>query len=181
MGGYGSGRVWAMKARLIMMVIFVVWQTGLTAAGTRSVQELAREAELVVRGEITKIRCSRQNNGKIETTLSVKIMETWKGEVARQTIIVGDPTGILGEIRQTHAQHRPFRLGEECIWFLVKSGDEKWVPVSLWQGRFSIEKNADTGVESAGNISPRDRTNGDFDMTIQVPDLRRIVTVEAGQ
>ncbi len=116
-----------------------------------SVDELARRADLVVRGTVTSLEARQDAGGAPRTVIELAVGETWKGTPTnRLTVVQG--SSVLGR-RQVRVLGEPeFRLGEELVLFAVFNPQGEAVTLDLARGKFTLKTNAvSKAVEAASD------------------------------
>lgn len=109
-----------------------------------SIEELARRAEVVVRGSVTSMEAMRDGEGRPYTRLELAVTETWKGSATNRLWVV-QGSAVLGQ-RQIRVLGEPeFRLGEEAVVFAVFNPAGEAVTLDLARGKFSVKTNAANG------------------------------------
>lgn len=108
-------------AFLWMAIPFLSSQSAamMVAMGT---EELARESEVVIRGEVAEVKSQWKGDGKtIVTRASVKITDTLRGETVSDTITIEYAGGEVGDVGLRVEDVSPLKKGEDVILFLKKS------------------------------------------------------------
>lgn len=118
-----------------------------------SIQELAREAEVVARGTVVSTESRWSSDGRrIFTVVRLRVDEAWKGKPAEE-VEIRVPGGSLDGIGQIVQGAARFQEGEEVVVFLQPAGkvrlpDQPMNVVSMAQGKLEIRADA-AGVEIA--------------------------------
>ncbi len=101
-------------------------------SGPADVASLTARADLVVHAQVIKQSSAYGvGGGQIFTTVVLRPIETWKGEIRPQlSVLVAG--GAVGELSQTVQGEAAFRDGEEVVVFLT----------TRVQGVYSVEKMA---------------------------------------
>lgn len=108
-----------------------------------SVESLARQADLVVRGRAERAVCVASPDGKqLHTVTTVRVASALKGE-AGQTVEVRTPGGTLGDLTQVVHGAPSFSQGEEVVLFLHREHPARYTVESLALGKFEVVKAAD--------------------------------------
>jgi hypothetical protein len=102
-----------------------------------TVEELARQSDAVVHGQVERREAWRSADGlRIFTTVEIRVGAAWKGAApARVTLRV--PGGVVGGVGQRVLGAPVFEDGEEVVVFLRASGPAHQV-VGLAQGKFAV-------------------------------------------
>lgn len=115
------------------------------------VEELARRADVVVRGTVTSLEARQDAGGAPRTEIELTVGETWKGALTnRLTVVQG--SSVLGR-RQVRVLGEPeFRLGEELVLFAVLNPRGEAVTLDLARGKFTLKTNpVSNAVEAASD------------------------------
>lgn len=130
------------------------------------IEELARRAEVVVRGSVASIEALRDGEGRPFTRLELTVAETWKGpSTNRLTVVQG--SAVLGQ-RQVRVLGEPeFRLGEDAVVFAVFNPAGEAVTLDLARGKFTVRTNATTGQLTA--LSDGAKVSGGVALPGQAP------------
>lgn len=103
-----------------------------------SIERLAREAELVIHGEVRSKTVRRDHAGRIMTELEVAVHSSWKGNWREETIPVLHGGGVLGEQGVRILGQASYRVGEEVVLFLTPNGLGQFVTVGMAWGKFEV-------------------------------------------
>ena len=123
-----------------------------TVAVIATVEDLARTADLVVRGKIGQPRSFWTPEGRIVTESTVESAVALKGTVA-EPVRVRVPGGIVDGIGQRVDGAPRLVHGEECVLFLRRAGAVHHV-VGLGQGKFEIR--GGVAIPDVGRMSRLD-------------------------
>lgn len=115
---------------------------------TATVEELARGADLVVRGTVEG-REARFHGSRIYTTLRIRPAAAWKGSAA-EVVEVRIPGGVVGDQGQKVAGVAAFAEGEEVVLFLRRGAGAAYGVMGLSQGKFRVE--GDTVKNQVGGL-----------------------------
>lgn len=133
-----------------------------TTAQKLSLEQLVREADLVLRGTVREVSSQEaKDRFTILTTVVVTMEEQWKGPKA-STVILRQPGGTAGEISQRVMGLPEFSVGEELILFLKKQKDGHYVTVGEKQGKFRIRSNAQTGTRMVEDLTGKRQEEESF-------------------
>jgi len=111
-----------------------------TATQKLSLEQLAREADLIAMGRIQGVTSQESaDRSTITTVVTFSVEEQWKGPKA-STITVKQPGGSVGGLTQRVMGEPQFSVGEEVILFLKKGRDGPYVTVGGVRGKFLIKK-----------------------------------------
>lgn len=109
---------------------------------------LIRQAFAIVVGRVTKID-SHWYAGKtqIYTHIAVRIEEVLKGELSEAEITIKQLGGTVGGVRSWIFGSPEFVLGERVLLFLTSNPDRTVRVLSLYQGKFSLVLDSQTGEQ----------------------------------
>jgi hypothetical protein len=116
-----------------------------------SLDRLAAQASLVVRGTVLSKSCQRDPAGRIYTKVQLDVVEVWKGSPAAKRVTIVHGGGILGDKRAAVSGQVEYGIGEEVVAFLVFNQRREGVTLGLLQGKFRVERDARTGELLAQN------------------------------
>lgn len=109
-----------------------------TSVQRLSLEQLARQADLVVKGRIQDVQTqTSQDRSTITTLVVVSVEQQWKGPHL-STVVVRQPGGSTGEITQRVVGEPEFSPGEHVILFL-KRADGHYAIVGAKQGKFAVK------------------------------------------
>ncbi len=104
-----------------------------------SVEELAREADAVVRGRVEARESRWSGDGmRITTRVTVRVGEVWRGS-ALQRVVVRVPGGVVGDVGQKVDAAPEFSDGEEVVVFLARHPSGDFEVRGLALGKFRVE------------------------------------------
>jgi hypothetical protein len=117
---------------------------GASVAEPLSVEELTRQASVVVQGRVESMESSWSEDGKrISTKVRLRVLEAWKGAPG-ETVEVVVPGGSLDGIVQRVQGMAQFDEGEEVVVFLRKPVSQApFGVVGLSQGKLEIVREPD--------------------------------------
>jgi len=103
-----------------------------------SVEDLARDADAVVRGKVVRTTARWSSDGRrILTYAEVETSSVWRGSApARVTVVTRG--GVVGDIGQRVDGLATFSEGEEVVLFLGKAGDSAFRVRGGSQGKFTV-------------------------------------------
>ncbi len=152
----------------VLRLTFVLWGVWCVSSGFATqflpvpIAELARTADVVLRGEVVSRSCERDARGRLTTRIELAVSEVWKGaRTAHFTVVQAG--GTLGEQRQTVTGQAEYRIGEEVVAFLALNRAGEGVTLGLAHGKFSLVRTPESGelrAQSAflGHSEPGART-----------------------
>jgi hypothetical protein len=112
-----------------------------------SVEDLARAAQLIVRGKVESKSIQRDAAGRIFTETKIAVGEVWKGNPKEPLLTVVSGSGILGQTKVTSVGQVSYEPGEEVIAFLIWNDRHEAVTVEMARGKFQVtEGQADNGA-----------------------------------
>jgi hypothetical protein len=143
-----------MKRLLIKFLLLAVFAAGIESAQfvPLSIEDMARQAELIVRGRVLEKTYNRDAEGRIYTSIRLEVLETWKGKTPSSPITLvhsggkyeGRVAAISGQVEYTP--------GEEVAAFLVLNSRSQAVTLGLAQGKFHLWKDPESGQVLARNL-----------------------------
>jgi hypothetical protein len=108
-------------------------------------QQLAQESALIVNGTVTGVRSYwNDDHSKILTEATVAVEGTYKGEAA-STVRVVQLGGVVGNVRMTAHGALQWKRGEDVLLFLEPSVPGAFQVAGFSQGKYMIERDAQTG------------------------------------
>ena len=143
-------RVWS----LFILFYLACGGTGLATTSQRlSLEQLAKEADLVIRGHVQEMKSQESGDrSAITTTVVISVEEQWKGPKA-STVTLKQPGGTAGEITQRVMGVPQFSISEELILFGKKQRDGHYVTVGGQQGKFTIKTEPQTGKKVVEDLT----------------------------
>ena len=109
---------------------------------------LIRQASTIVIGQITSIDSHwYAANTQIYTHVGVRVEEVLKGELSDVDITIRQLGGTVGGLRSWIFGSPEFVLGERVLLFLAANRDGTLRVLSLYQGKFSVVLNSQTGEQ----------------------------------
>lgn len=143
-----------MMKRLVPLTLIVASAAFATTLLAVDVPALARGADAVVIGTVTRSRARQAEGGRILTDTELKVTEVLKGK-APATVVVMQPGGVVGDVGQRVEGVAPFRPGEEVLVFLDARGNtDHFMVTGMIQGKFRIERSSDGTAVYAVPESP---------------------------
>lgn len=128
---------------MLLVVLLLAATAAATVVVRADVRRLARLADLVVDGEVTKRTVVVEpGSGAIWTTYEVDVTETWLG-AARDHVVVHVPGGEAGGLSQEISGTARPRVGRRAVLFLTLE-DTRYLVLGQAQGCFRVER-ADDG------------------------------------
>ena len=140
----------------VLRLTFVWWGVWCVSSGFATqflpvpIAELARAADVVLRGEVVSRSCERDARGRLTTRIELAVSEVWKGaRITHFTVVQAG--GTLGEQRQTVTGQAEYRIGEEVVAFLALNRSGEGVTLGLAHGKFSLVRSPHSGELLAQN------------------------------
>lgn len=136
-----------LKNNISLFLILLAFSnvTQATIMKEASIENMTKDADLIIIGRVEVIDCRWVQNGKmIHTFVTISIESLIKGSLDRKSIIVEVPGGIVGEITAMAMGEAKFYPKEEIILFLRKNRiipSTTYFVVGMCQGKFRICKN----------------------------------------
>ena len=130
---------------LCIMMPFISSQSSAIMIGMGT-EELTRESEVIIRGEVAEVKAQWSEDGKtIITRANIVITNIIKGETISNMITVEYEGGEIGEIGLRVSDVSPLNTGEDVILFLNKSAESRIIGdvhniVGKAQGKYTISK-----------------------------------------
>ncbi len=147
-----------------------------TATRVAPIDELARDAELVVLGSPVAEQ-SFWEGGRIFTGVELKVEDVWTGTAPATTSIqLVTLGGQVGELAQRVDGAAVLPLGSRVVAFLNRDSKGRYHPAGMWQGVFRVaDDGADPVVARAHpvRVAPRDATS--LRMPERLSSLKRAV------
>jgi hypothetical protein len=103
-----------------------------------SVEQLADQAQLVLRGKVRQSTVDRDDAGRIYTRIELEVIEVWKGTFAGSKIAVEHGGGRIGNHAVRLSGQVSYPLGQEVVAFLVFNPRGQAVTLGLAQGKFEV-------------------------------------------
>ncbi len=121
-----------------------------TTGGFLSIPELTRRADVVVIGTVAGSRShwDRARSG-IVTEITVRPAEALKGSAGPGPLTFHHPGGRVGDLVAAVEGVPAFTPGEEVLLFLVRGPERDLRLLSLFQGKFSVERDPASGARVA--------------------------------
>jgi hypothetical protein len=150
--GFHTMRLSSRIPAVSLLALLALLALGGSAAATQvvpmSADDLARDASLVVRGQVTGVR-SYWNDAhtRILTEAAVTVSSPYKG-AAPASVRVVQMGGVVDNVRMTVAGSLEWTAGEDVLLFLQPSLPGRWRVAGFTQGKYTIERDP-AGVEYA--------------------------------
>ena len=148
-----------------------------------SLEDLTREAELILQGTVLGKSAEQDESGRIYTRVEFQVAEVWKGRLGQDRILIVHSGGVSGRRRLTVTSQVKFDLGEEAVVFLVRNARGEGVCLGMAQGKFRVcqdpvtgERLAIPGLEEAAGTVESSPTNAPARTRLTLADLKRWVS-----
>ena len=115
-----------------------------TAVIAETIDEMARAAPLVVRGQVVQVQPQWDERGaRIYTYADVQVTQVLKGP-GLASVLVKSPGGEIGARGQRVAGAAHFSKGQDTVLFLEPAVDERgvWIIRSLAAGKVDVERSS---------------------------------------
>ncbi|MPZ78109.1 MAG: matrixin family metalloprotease [Deltaproteobacteria bacterium] len=144
-----------LTATWLLIVLFLAFIAHLKSAMATIVvptadHHLVRQAAAIVQGQVTRIE-SHWDAGKkqIYTHITVQVEEVLKGELAQTELTIKQAGGTVGGLHSWVHGSPEFVVGERVLLFLTANSDGTPRVLGLYQGKFSVILDAQTGEQIA--------------------------------
>lgn len=137
-----------MRSRLWSLFVAVAWPVLGDEPAAVPLAELAKKAELVVRGKVESKSIQRDAEGRIFTSVNLVVEEVLKGKAKGSNLKVAHSGGILGEKRAQTVGQVEYAIGEELIGFYVFNEKGEALTLNLAQGKISLRAENATEVKA---------------------------------
>ena len=113
-----------------------------------SVEQMTDNADYVVRGTIVEVWSERDTErGHIFTRAQVEVSTVFKGELASQALVIEQVGGVVASDYELVSLAARFSVGEEAFFFLEELRPGHLSVVGMYQGKFTVRMDPDTGDE----------------------------------
>jgi len=117
-----------------------------------AVEELARQADLVLHGVVKAQTCVRDAQGRIVTRVQIEVSDAWKGTLTTNAFTIVHGGGQVDNTRSEVSGQVEYSVGEEVVAFLVLNQRGEGVTIGLAQGKFHVWKDKATGEKFTHNL-----------------------------
>ena len=126
--------------------------------------DLARFSQAIVTGRVIDVATGKDIvTDAIHTYVTVAVTEVLKGDIPERSIVVKQLGGRLGEDRLVIFGQPDFVRGEEVLLFLnVRPRDRTLTTTAMWQGKWTMGRDADTGEAIATRLNGDGTSRGVF-------------------
>jgi hypothetical protein len=123
--------------------------------------QLASFADAIVTGRVTDVSTGRDGTGAIYTYVAISVDTVLKGDIAEREIVVKQLGGVIGGEGLGVGDQATFGRGEEVLLFLeTRPRDRTLYTAALWQGKWTIDRDATTGERIAVRKVPNGHMRG---------------------
>jgi len=152
---------WPTRRRLVLLALALLASSTVLGATLQpqSLEQLVRDAELIVRGQVKDITPGPRGERAPSTIVMISVQGQWKG-IRLSTLRLVQPRGTEGEITLDVPGLPMFRVGEEVILFVVQEARGQYHVLGGKQGKFSIKTDPRSGKQVV-----EDLTGARFDLT----------------
>lgn len=112
-------------------------------------EDLAKEAKIIVQGEVKSIRSYKGINDVIYTRASVSVSDVFKGKIAKKNITVEYRGGEVGDLGLSIEDEPTLEKGEQVLLFLTNS---------FWRKNIYYIVGGISGKHTINNVSPEKQT-----------------------
>ena len=131
---------------ILMTVIGYLRDADATIIVPTEDHQLIRQASTIVLGQITKIDSHwYAAKTQIYTHIGVRVEEVLKGQLSEVEVTIKELGGTVGGLRSWIFGSPEFVVGERVLLFLTANPDGSMRVLSLYQGKFSIVLDSQTG------------------------------------
>lgn len=140
-------RTFLLGAMLLAMGLGSPRDAAATTLSPLTIEQMTVASDLIVRGVVTEVWTEKDAKGRIWTRAQVEINEVIKGDSATRAVIVDQLGGQLNnDLAVVHGAAR-FSVGEDAFLFLETLGSGHTVPVGMFQGKYTVRIDPDSGRE----------------------------------
>jgi hypothetical protein len=123
--------------------------------------QLAEFSDAIVMGRVSDISVGRDGSGAIYTYVAVLVDGVLKGDIAEREIVVKQLGGVIGDQGLGVGDQATFGRGEDVLLFLeTRPRDRTLYTSALWQGKWTINRDAATGERVAVRPLPNSEMRG---------------------
>lgn len=149
------------RARLVVL-LGLAWITSLTAHATMvqrmEVEDLARAAQVVAIARVESVQAAWEPDRGMIRTHAMLVLESAIAGAPPKRIHVSVLGGTVDGIDARYPAGATFHAGERVVVFLEARGGHagEFLVTGAFQGAFSLEREAETGLDVAVRASSRD-------------------------
>ncbi len=109
---------------------------------------LTNKAREIIQGKVVRKQSEwNQDKTKINTTITIEVVRSLKGDSSPKEVTIRQPGGVVGGVGLKVSGFPDFREGEEVLVFLQDGEEGFRNVVGLTQGKFRIITDKETGRE----------------------------------
>jgi hypothetical protein len=138
-----------------------------------SIDALTRTSDLVATGHVTDLRTARDPaNNWIYTYVTIDLTEVLSGSVDSQFVVLKQLGGTIGSETMVVFDQARFSFGEDVLFFAeARPRDGSLYTSELWEGKWTIERDARTNARIATRERPEVTDRGIFRQELERRDL----------
>ena len=159
------------RFRLLVLCIAVAVVPTARADGLfTTVEDLLRSSDVVATAHVAGVDVGRDpETTAIYTYVALDVTEVLKGSVQPRRITLKQLGGVLGDEALVVFDQATFSSGEDVLVFLeIRPRDRSLYTASLWQGKWTLDRDPTTNERIATRAAPTDRDRG-----VLRPDVER--------
>lgn len=127
-----------------------------TSFAELTLEQFTDASDYIVRGEVQSVWTEVDERGRVWTRARVKVSETLKGPDAPEELIVDSMGGTHGAHFLDVPGQAVFSEHEELFVFLTRMENGRLVPVSKFQGKYTIRRAPDDTRQHVMRFHPRE-------------------------
>lgn len=151
------------RSKFLWVMSCVIVAGRLTSATTLVPAEfgqMAREADLIVRGTVLTVEGQLGPRRQIESLVTLQVIETLKGSAGAETTF-RVPGGRVGQYRRVMVGAPQFSAGDEVFLFLKGRAPAIAMPYGLSQGVYRIARRSGAAIVTPAVVAGGRVTRGD--------------------
>lgn len=114
-----------------------------------TVEQLAREADAVVRGRVARMASGWAGDGRhVVTRVTLRVTKVLRGAAAGE-VVLEVAGGVAGGLGQRVDAAPAFEPGEEAVVFLRRATGGRWLVHGMAQGKFRVEEGGEARPDLA--------------------------------
>ena len=130
------------RSLTVALLAACVASVSLSAEATTLVElnthQMVDAADTIVRGTITEVWSEEDEKGVVWTRAQLEVTETYKGQTARNALVIDQMGGRFGRNVSTVVGAAKFSPGEEGVFFLERLGSGRVTTIGMSQGKFTL-------------------------------------------
>ncbi|HLM02567.1 MAG TPA: DUF4214 domain-containing protein [Pyrinomonadaceae bacterium] len=142
---------WALQAfSFLAALVFLTQTAAATTAKLASDEQLILTSRVIVTGDVQAIQAAWDGQRRnIYTYVTVKVSEVLKGQIRNETIVIKQAGGRVGDDEIIIDGAPKYKAGQSVLLFLNTLPDGALTVAHLFQGKYEIIENAETGLRIA--------------------------------